>query len=104
MITHTVYRMLSTFGRIDILVNNAGVNVPKLAVDVTPEDWDAVLDTRSQRAVLYDAGRCDQGHDSARRRKSCQHGVDHGRRWIQISRRLLLCQGGCRQLDAGARH
>jgi 2-deoxy-D-gluconate 3-dehydrogenase len=32
------------FGRIDILVNNAGVNVPKLAVDVTEEDWDRVLD------------------------------------------------------------
>jgi NAD(P)-dependent dehydrogenase (short-subunit alcohol dehydrogenase family) len=30
--------MLSVFGRIDILVNNAGMNVPKLAVDVTPEE------------------------------------------------------------------
>jgi 2-deoxy-D-gluconate 3-dehydrogenase len=45
MITETVDSMLSTFGRIDILVNNAGLNVPRLAVDVTPEDWDAVLDT-----------------------------------------------------------
>ncbi|MGH2560347.1 MAG: SDR family NAD(P)-dependent oxidoreductase [Thermomicrobiales bacterium] len=31
-------------GRIDVLVNNAGVNVPKLAMDVTEEDWDRVLD------------------------------------------------------------
>ena len=34
----------SHFGRIDILVNNAGVNVPRLAVDVSEEDWDRVLD------------------------------------------------------------
>jgi NAD(P)-dependent dehydrogenase (short-subunit alcohol dehydrogenase family) len=32
------------FGRIDILVNNAGINVPRLALDVTEEDWDRVLD------------------------------------------------------------
>jgi 2-deoxy-D-gluconate 3-dehydrogenase len=32
------------FGRIDVLVNNAGVQVPRLAVDVREEDWDAVLD------------------------------------------------------------
>jgi len=45
MIDEAVDRMMSVFGRIDILVNNAGINVPKLAVDVTPEDWDLVLDT-----------------------------------------------------------
>jgi 2-deoxy-D-gluconate 3-dehydrogenase len=31
-------------GRVDILVNNAGLNVPKMAFDVTEEDWDRVLD------------------------------------------------------------
>jgi 2-deoxy-D-gluconate 3-dehydrogenase len=31
-------------GRLDILVNNAGLNVPKMAFDVTVEDWDRVLD------------------------------------------------------------
>ena len=35
---------LANFGQIDILVNNAGVNIPKLAVDVTEEDWDRVMD------------------------------------------------------------
>lgn len=35
---------IDRFGRIDILVNNAGVNVPKLALDVTEDDWDRVLD------------------------------------------------------------
>jgi NAD(P)-dependent dehydrogenase (short-subunit alcohol dehydrogenase family) len=45
MIDDAVERLLTAFGRIDILVNNAGINVPKLAVDVTPEEWDTVLDT-----------------------------------------------------------
>src|SRR4051794_4806015 len=35
---------LDSFGQIDILVNNAGVNIPKLALDVTEEDWDLILD------------------------------------------------------------
>lgn len=35
---------LANFGQIDILVNNAGVNIPKLAVDVTEEDWDRIMD------------------------------------------------------------
>ena len=33
------------FGHIDILVNNAGCNVRKLALDVTWDDWNLVLDT-----------------------------------------------------------
>jgi gluconate 5-dehydrogenase len=33
------------FGHIDILVNNAGCNIRKLALDVTWEDWNTVLDT-----------------------------------------------------------
>jgi NAD(P)-dependent dehydrogenase (short-subunit alcohol dehydrogenase family) len=33
------------YGKIDILVNNAGCNVRKPALDVTPEDWDLVLNT-----------------------------------------------------------
>jgi len=33
------------FGVADILLNNAGSNRAKFATDVTPDDWDAVLDT-----------------------------------------------------------
>jgi NAD(P)-dependent dehydrogenase (short-subunit alcohol dehydrogenase family) len=33
------------FGKIDILVNNAGCNVRKPAVEVTPEEWDMILET-----------------------------------------------------------
>ncbi|MFZ0732874.1 MAG: SDR family oxidoreductase [Candidatus Sulfotelmatobacter sp.] len=34
-----------TFGQIDILVNNAGCNIRKPALDVTWDDWNAILDT-----------------------------------------------------------
>lgn len=33
------------FGQIDILVNNAGMNIRKPALEVTWEDWNAILDT-----------------------------------------------------------
>jgi gluconate 5-dehydrogenase len=33
------------FGRVDILVNNAGCNVRKLALEVTWDDWNLILDT-----------------------------------------------------------
>jgi gluconate 5-dehydrogenase len=33
------------YGKIDILINNAGCTVRKPAIDVTWEDWNAVLDT-----------------------------------------------------------
>ena len=43
-IERLVAASLERFGRIDILVNNAGINIPKMALDVTEEDWDRVLD------------------------------------------------------------
>jgi len=36
---------LAEYGKIDILINNAGCNRRKPAVDVTWEDWNAILDT-----------------------------------------------------------
>jgi NAD(P)-dependent dehydrogenase (short-subunit alcohol dehydrogenase family) len=33
------------FGHLDILVNNAGMNIRKPALDVTWDDWNAILDT-----------------------------------------------------------
>jgi 2-deoxy-D-gluconate 3-dehydrogenase len=38
-------RAQGAFGRIDVLVNNAGTNRLKPALEVTEEDWDAILDT-----------------------------------------------------------
>lgn len=37
--------LLATSGGIDLLVNNSGINVPKPAIDLTEDDWDAVMDT-----------------------------------------------------------
>lgn len=42
-IDRVVADAIKEFGRIDILVNNAGINIPCDAMDVTEEDWDAVL-------------------------------------------------------------
>jgi NAD(P)-dependent dehydrogenase (short-subunit alcohol dehydrogenase family) len=35
--------VVTTFGGLDVLVNNAGANVRRLAVEVTAQDWDAVM-------------------------------------------------------------
>jgi len=43
---------VAAFGRIDILVNNAGININKLALDMTEEDWDLVLDTNLKSYFL----------------------------------------------------
>lgn len=45
MIQTMVDRVVDEWGQIDIAVNNAGMNVRKMAVDVTEDDWDRVLDT-----------------------------------------------------------
>ena len=40
-----IKQVVDDFGRLDILVNNAGIRVRKPALEVTVEDWDAVIDT-----------------------------------------------------------
>ena len=35
----------AAYGKMDILVNNAGMNIRKPAIEVTWEDWNAILDT-----------------------------------------------------------
>jgi len=43
-VKNTVSKITSDFGKIDILVNNAGITRDKLIVQMTEEDYDAVLD------------------------------------------------------------
>ncbi|HLY67563.1 MAG TPA: 3-oxoacyl-[acyl-carrier-protein] reductase [Chloroflexota bacterium] len=43
---------LEQFGRLDILVNNAGITRDGLALRMSEEDWDAVLDTNLKGAFL----------------------------------------------------
>jgi meso-butanediol dehydrogenase/(S,S)-butanediol dehydrogenase/diacetyl reductase len=47
-----VERVVGEFGRIDILVNNAGRVQTKYLLDLTPEDWDRVVDT-NQRGLFF---------------------------------------------------
>jgi NAD(P)-dependent dehydrogenase (short-subunit alcohol dehydrogenase family) len=51
--------IISTLGGLDLLVNNAGTNLRKDAVDVTPQEWDAVMDVnlRGTFFVTKEAGR-----------------------------------------------
>lgn len=51
-IGEVVAQVLARFGRIDLLVNNAGINVPRLALEVTEEDWDRVLDINLKGAFF----------------------------------------------------
>jgi NAD(P)-dependent dehydrogenase (short-subunit alcohol dehydrogenase family) len=44
-IARAMAEVVEAFGQLDVLVNNAGVPLTKPAVDVTPEEWDQVLDT-----------------------------------------------------------
>ena len=43
---------VSAFGKVDILVNNAGITRDTLALRLSEEDWDKVLDTNLKGAFL----------------------------------------------------
>jgi len=47
-----VDRVVDEFGRVDILVNNAGRVQTKYMLDLTPEDWDRIVDT-NQRGLFF---------------------------------------------------
>ena len=45
--------ILKDFGKVDILVNNAGVTRDGLSMRMSPEDWDAVVDTNLKGAFNF---------------------------------------------------
>jgi 3-oxoacyl-[acyl-carrier protein] reductase len=49
-------RILSDFGRVDILVNNAGLTRDGLAMRMSEEDWDLVIDTNLKGAFNFIQG------------------------------------------------
>ena len=46
-------KILADFGRVDILVNNAGITRDGLAMRMSEEDWDAVLNTNLKGAFNF---------------------------------------------------
>ena len=51
-IRESVDAVVKDFGRLDILVNNAGIRRRQPALEVTEEDWDAVVDTNLKGAFF----------------------------------------------------
>jgi NAD(P)-dependent dehydrogenase (short-subunit alcohol dehydrogenase family) len=51
-ISHAVDAVVARFGRVDVLVNNAGTNVQQLAVEVTEEAWDEIMDLNVKGAFF----------------------------------------------------
>lgn len=44
-IAQAMATVTGAFGTVDVLVNNAGISNRKAAVEITPEEWDAVMQT-----------------------------------------------------------
>lgn len=44
-IEQAMSEVVAGLGHVDVLINNAGVAVKKAALEITPEEWDTVIDT-----------------------------------------------------------
>jgi len=74
-------RVVEEFGRLDILVNNAGIRRRQAAVEVTEEDWDAVISTNLKGTFF-----CSQA--------AARHMIPQGRgRIINIASQLAVVGG-----------
>lgn len=51
-VAHLVDAVVAAFGRIDILVNNAGINIRKRPEDLSPDEWQQVLNGNLTSAFL----------------------------------------------------
>ena len=50
--SHLIRSAVSEFGRLDVLVNNAAQVIDKPALDMTPDDWDRVLNVNLKGAFM----------------------------------------------------
>ena len=68
-VTRAFGEALAALGRLDLLVNNAAVNLRRRAVDVTPDEWDEVLQTNARGTFFL----CQQAarHWIAQRQPGC---------------------------------
>ena len=74
-------RVVVEFGRLDILVNNAGIRRRQTALEVTEEDWDAVISTNLKGTFF-----CSQA--------AARHMIPQGRgRIINIASQLAVVAG-----------
>ena len=55
-VTAVCEKILADFGRVDILVNNAGITRDGLAMRMSEDDWDAVLDANLKGAFSFIQG------------------------------------------------
>ncbi len=60
------------FGGLDILVNNAGIGIMKPVDQLTPEEWDATIETNLSGSLLL-LSRGHPSHAPARRRLHLQY-------------------------------
>lgn len=52
-IKNVVKNIIQKFGRIDILINNAGINQNVKVLNMTPEDWDRVIEVNLKGTFLF---------------------------------------------------
>lgn len=55
-VAQVAQKIIADFGRVDILVNNAGVTRDGLAMRMSEEDWDLVVDTNLKGAFNFTQG------------------------------------------------
>ncbi len=55
-IDEAIEQTLKIFGHVDVLVNNAGVNVRKPVLELSPDEWDLVVDTNLKGYLLMAQG------------------------------------------------
>ena len=69
----SVEKTLDTYGQLDILVNNAGINIRSPIVELSDNDWEAVIATNLTGPILLP--RCRSTHGETELRTRYQLGI-----------------------------